>query len=69
MEIKTGQYIKLGRVWFKIKETSGSAKDMSNVNFMKSSSSDSSSENTNALISGEDINNNDDTTLNLNRGE
>lgn len=55
MEIKTGQYIKLGRVCFKIKETSESAKDMSNVNIIKSEESDDpSAENTNAMISSED---------------
>lgn len=57
MEIMTNQYIKLGRVCFKVRETSQSAKDMSNVNFLKSeSSSDSSSENTNALLSQENLN-------------
>ena len=51
MEIKTGQYIKLGRVWFKIKETSESAKDLSNFHIIRSPSADSSSENTDVLIS------------------
>ena len=55
MEIKTGQYIKLGRVWFKIKETSESAKDLSNFHILKSPSSDSSSENTDVLISDNDL--------------
>lgn len=55
MEIKTGQYIKLGRVWFKIKETSESAKDLSNFQILRSPSSDSSSENTDVLISENEL--------------
>lgn len=58
MEIKTGQYIKLGRVCFKVKETSESAKDMSNVNFIQTSSdSEKSLQNTDALLSDNDMNN------------
>lgn len=56
MEISKGNYVKLGRVCFKIKETSESAKDMSNVNFVKDPEADedqrSNSENTDAYISG-----------------
>lgn len=53
MELKIGQYVKLGRVCFKIKEASNQ-KDYSGLDNIKHSSSESSvAENTNALISDE----------------
>jgi hypothetical protein len=53
MELKIGQYVKLGRVCFKIKEASNH-KDYSALDNIKHSSSESSLvENTNALISDE----------------
>ena len=53
MEIKVGQYIKLGRVCFKIKETSSQKEILRPTNQVLDKSA-SSVENTNALISGED---------------
>jgi len=55
MEFKTGQYLKLGRVCFKVKETNQSAKDYSNVNFVRSENDlKSNSQNTDAYISDDE---------------
>ena len=52
-QLNIGQYIKLGRIWFKIKETSyEKEKELEDVQ-IKSKSSSSSIENTDALISRE----------------
>ena len=58
MEITTGKYVKLGRVWFKIKETSETANDLSNVNILNAIDSSSSSENTDAYFSEHNLNQN-----------
>ena len=50
MEIKAGEYIKLGRVWFKIKETSDTAKDLTNTQIQRQSLQECNSENTEVIV-------------------
>jgi hypothetical protein len=54
MELKIGEYLKLGRVCFKIKEASNQKHISGLDNIKQSSMSSSQIENTNALISNED---------------
>jgi hypothetical protein len=54
MELKIGEYLKLGRVCFKIKEASNHKHISGLDNIKHSSVSSSQIENTNALISDED---------------
>lgn len=55
-QLGIGQYIKLGRVWFKVKETSyEKERNKEEFNNNPSMSSNSSNENTDALMSGEGL--------------